>query len=42
MAKALRERGGEQYKGRQRMRKLTTVHSVELAKWTFPVNVLLS
>ena len=42
MAKALRERVGEQYKGSQRTRKLTTVNAVELAKWTFPVNVLLS
>ena len=42
MAKALRERVGEQYKGSQRTRKLTTVNSVELAKWKFPVNVLLS
>ena len=32
MAKALRERVGKQYKGSQRMRKLTTVNSVELAK----------
>ena len=38
MAKALRERGGKQYKGTQRTRK--AVHgegSVELAKWTFPI-----
>src|SRR3989442_2956654 len=38
MAKALRERVGQQYKGTQRTRK--AVHgecTVELAKWTFPV-----
>ena len=37
MAKAPRERVGQRYKGSQRTRKLTTVNSVELAKWTFPV-----
>jgi len=42
MAKALRERVGKRYKGSQRTRKLTTVNSVELAKWKLPVNVPLS
>jgi hypothetical protein len=38
MAKGLRERVGNQYKGTQRTRK--AVHgeyTVELAKWTFPI-----
>src|SRR6476646_2546433 len=38
MAKALRERVGQQYKGTQRTRK--AVHgecTVELAKWTLPI-----
>jgi hypothetical protein len=38
MAKALRERVGQQYKGTQRTRK--AVHGecpVELAKWTLPI-----
>ena len=41
MAKALRERVGQQYKGPQRTRK--AVHGecpVELAKWTFPIIAL--
>ena len=41
MAKALRERVGQQYKGTQRTRK--AVHgecTVELAKWTFPITSL--
>jgi hypothetical protein len=42
LGSALRERVGKQYTGSQRTRKLTTVNSVELAKWKFPVNVLLS
>jgi hypothetical protein len=37
-----RERVGKRYKGSQRTRKLTTVKSVELAKWKLPVNVPLS
>jgi hypothetical protein len=39
MAKDLRQRVGKHYKGTQRTRK--AVHgncSVELAKWTFPIN----
>ena len=42
MAKALRKRVGKRYKGNQRMRKLTTVKSVELVKWKFPVKFPLS
>jgi len=42
MAKALRKRVGKQYKGTQRMRKLTTVNSVELVKGKFPVKFPLS
>src|SRR5262249_49431659 len=41
MAKALRERVGKEYRGRQRTRK--AVHgecTVELAKWTFPIRSL--
>jgi len=33
---------GQRYKGSQRMRKLTTVKSVELVKWKFPVKFPLS
>ena len=40
MAKGLRERVGQQYKGTQRMRKLTMGNgTVELGKWTLPINV---
>ena len=42
MAKGLREKVGKQYKGTQRTRKLTTVDTVELGKWTFLIIVSFS